>query len=434
MLIDNIKKKKRMDSLKKRQGQKLDADSMLFHVGNEDISETNHKFEKLKLAEMACLSLSMSGFICSVCVVLAQTYMDQSSLRNTVLSLLLVSSSMTTIALLYAVYWRAQKELKWQKAKMMYSSEDDLRSTKKVRILFLELLLNAIHPAFGLHEVAVVSYIPSIDASVTYSLISIISIIMMLRVYHVIRFISSMSRYRTSRCQRLCKIYGVVPSNWFALKCMVHEMPIKIITWMFILSLFMAAYAIFILETPTFVYGCMDFTKFGNAIWYVIVTMATVGYGDYYPVTTTGRVVGFLASLCGIIIVSLTTLTFSNFLNLELGEEVSLKILERLSFKQEVRQQAAWVLTSAVRHQQLCKRFESDSKDVANQFGKFRNHLNKFHTLRKQQKNLYDFDSYTDRIEMKLLDIIDMNDKALEYNAKSLEIIEFFQRQPDNRC
>lgn len=31
-----------------------------------------------------------------------------------------------------------------------------------------------------------------------------------------------------------------------------------------------------------------------DAIWYSIVTLTTVGYGDFYPVTTTGRIIGYI--------------------------------------------------------------------------------------------------------------------------------------------
>jgi voltage-gated potassium channel len=37
-----------------------------------------------------------------------------------------------------------------------------------------------------------------------------------------------------------------------------------------------------------------------DAIWYIIVTMSTVGYGDLAPVTSVGRVVGSLIIVVGV--------------------------------------------------------------------------------------------------------------------------------------
>jgi len=39
---------------------------------------------------------------------------------------------------------------------------------------------------------------------------------------------------------------------------------------------------------------------FGDAIWWAVVTSTTVGYGDYYPVTSGGRIVSFVLMLSGI--------------------------------------------------------------------------------------------------------------------------------------
>ena len=42
------------------------------------------------------------------------------------------------------------------------------------------------------------------------------------------------------------------------------------------------------------------FTSIPNAMWWCIVTMTTVGYGDMYPVTLIGRIVAGAAMLCGV--------------------------------------------------------------------------------------------------------------------------------------
>jgi voltage-gated potassium channel len=41
----------------------------------------------------------------------------------------------------------------------------------------------------------------------------------------------------------------------------------------------------------------------GDALWWAIVTICTVGYGDYYPVTTFGRITGTLVMFSGVAII-----------------------------------------------------------------------------------------------------------------------------------
>jgi voltage-gated potassium channel len=48
-----------------------------------------------------------------------------------------------------------------------------------------------------------------------------------------------------------------------------------------------------------------DFPSFGVAVWWAIVTLGTVGYGDVVPTTPWGRVVG-----SGVILVGITFLSF----------------------------------------------------------------------------------------------------------------------------
>ncbi|GAA2162790.1 voltage-gated potassium channel [Humibacillus xanthopallidus] len=45
-----------------------------------------------------------------------------------------------------------------------------------------------------------------------------------------------------------------------------------------------------------------NITTASDAMWYVIVTISTVGYGDQYPVTTSGRVLGTIIIVLGVAI------------------------------------------------------------------------------------------------------------------------------------
>lgn len=53
---------------------------------------------------------------------------------------------------------------------------------------------------------------------------------------------------------------------------------------------------------------------FGDAVWWAVTTMTTVGYGDRYPVTGTGRLVGTLLMVGGIALLGTVTATFASWL------------------------------------------------------------------------------------------------------------------------
>lgn len=47
--------------------------------------------------------------------------------------------------------------------------------------------------------------------------------------------------------------------------------------------------------------------NFGDAIWWALVTMTTVGYGDYAPVTSEGRIIATVLMLLGIALIGVVT-------------------------------------------------------------------------------------------------------------------------------
>ncbi|MDE3057429.1 MAG: NAD-binding protein [Bacteroidota bacterium] len=55
-----------------------------------------------------------------------------------------------------------------------------------------------------------------------------------------------------------------------------------------------------------------QFTSFGDALWWAVVTVATVGYGDKVPITIAGRIFGSITIISGMILISLFTATISS--------------------------------------------------------------------------------------------------------------------------
>ena len=77
------------------------------------------------------------------------------------------------------------------------------------------------------------------------------------------------------------------------------------------LLVFVAALAI--LDTERAASGAL-ITTFGDALWWAFVTITTVGYGDLYPVTVTGRLIAAGVMLGGIALSGVVTATLASWI------------------------------------------------------------------------------------------------------------------------
>ena len=81
-----------------------------------------------------------------------------------------------------------------------------------------------------------------------------------------------------------------------------------------------------------------DFHTFGDGVWWAIVTLATVGYGDIVPTTAWGRVLGSITILFGVTFLSFLTATVTSLFVSSGQEEQAQRVDElRAADREEMR-------------------------------------------------------------------------------------------------
>lgn len=70
--------------------------------------------------------------------------------------------------------------------------------------------------------------------------------------------------------------------------------------------------------------------SYGDALWWALVTMTTIGYGDHFPVSTGGRGVAVVLMLVGISLVGVVTATIASYFIEDKSERDKTALIERL--------------------------------------------------------------------------------------------------------
>lgn len=84
---------------------------------------------------------------------------------------------------------------------------------------------------------------------------------------------------------------------------------------LFIVGTFVLSASIFFASILYFINSEKEFDNIPKGIWYGIVTMTTVGYGDMVPCTLGGRILGIMCAVCGVLVLGLSAPTLvHNFL------------------------------------------------------------------------------------------------------------------------
>lgn len=198
--------------------------------------------------------------------------------------------------------------------------------------MLLELIINVIHP-FPYFEFNFTGTL--LGQTIHYHIQTFFYALMFFKFYSVIRILAAYTSYSNNMSERYCEMFGSEADTAFALKAVQKDAPFLILTFTFCVSSVILGILLRMFEmlTP----GGYDKYKFyTNGIWNIIVAMTTVGYGDYYPITSIGRFVVVLSIILGTLITSLTIVALNGITEFRHNEKRAFTILQRIEMRKSL--------------------------------------------------------------------------------------------------
>ena len=161
-------------------------------------------------------------------------------------------------------------------------------STADYKFCRCELVSFIKYPFTFMAIVDLVSILPSI--TLMSSAFKVFRVFRMLKVMRVFRTMRVFRVFKAARYSKSMDIIANVIRN--------SKEALAAVGTLAVLYVLISALIVFNIEPDTF-------GNFFEAIYWATVSLTTVGYGDIYPVTTTGKFVAMLSSVFGIAIVAL---------------------------------------------------------------------------------------------------------------------------------
>ena len=224
----------------------------------------------------------------------------------------------------------------------------DSMPTNMKMYLALEILINIVmpYPFTMKYTFKEKIYISNYEADKRYDTV-LLTIMFLFRFYHLVRGTLVMTYFMNNRAHRIWWIYGNKWDESFSFKSIfktnsfIATLVAYLITWAIFGTLYRYN------EKPSRLQfsDLFNFT-WANSMWWAFITMTSVGYGDFYPKSEFGRIVGVFWALTGALIQSLFTVSFLQILAFENLEENAFQFILSLKKKKKLALRAAKMMTT----------------------------------------------------------------------------------------
>ena len=182
--------------------------------------------------------------------------------------------------------------------------------------------------------------------TITYSISAIFTFISMLKLYVFTRLFGHYTEYTQEKAENICSKHSVTANAYFALKCTIQESPFVGIVMFFFLMSMISSLTLQLSEQPQrYPFGAVSpssstLSEIYDCLWVIFFTTTTIGYGNLYPFTHTGRGACIIACILGNMYLGLLVVTMNNKLKHDDSQNLSYAWVSRMYIKQDIRKHA----------------------------------------------------------------------------------------------
>ena len=276
-------------------------------------------------------------------------------------SLRILALVMSVSSILWFVR-RYQIKLILMLIKYRVSTHDTLFSTGLYKPMFLEIFL------------ALLVLPPYVDWSFTvemlgfevkYSLSALFMLIAMFKLYVILRLFGHYSEYTQEKSEIICSKHSVTANAYFSLKCYIKESPfVGIGTFFLVMSVFSSVLMKLCEEPGRKSVSSGEVSEstletLWDNLWVIFYTTTTIGYGNLYPYTHTGRAICILACILGNMYLGMLILSINQKMELDEGQNLSYAWISRKNLSKDIKRNARTAIRKAATLFLLSKKWKS---------------------------------------------------------------------------
>ncbi len=221
------------------------------------------------------------------------------------------------------------------------------RSSRHIKWCVLESLFCALHVPPGVDFVVSmkrISTTPQVSetSDFTGDALNCFVFLRLLLLFRVVRY---RSQWYSAGATFIGALNRVHFNLFFVIKAMTHLSPFRLLFGVLIPTALGLAYSIWVFERQSH----SRHINFGDTVWLLLITMATVGYGDLTPENHFGRALCVVAAITGLLGTAFLVAFVSSKLRLSKAEEKVVGLMGKDEARRRMRTEATRVISATWR-------------------------------------------------------------------------------------